>query len=229
MMGQDEFNALVDRLDSKPHVSEVGVLIRELKAMRQNAGAEFVDVVFDGPPGPEAGRFVEAEHPPGTSVNVGRWIDRKNGYWALRVPRASPQSMFGDVGEFHRKFALPVAGENVGPHQIEPEDFERRLTFIDEELRELTLGYIAGDLARQADAICDLAYVVLGTGHFMGLPIDEAWAEVQRSNMAKSRDPADGGHKLGIHKPAGWTPPDVAGAVSAAARAWWNVERKGRV
>lgn len=44
-----------------------------------------IDILFDGPPGPEAPRFVEVESPPGTSVNIGEWIDRGNGYWALRL------------------------------------------------------------------------------------------------------------------------------------------------
>jgi len=48
----------------------------------------FLDIVFDGPPSHESGRFVEVENPDGASVNVGKWIDRKNGLWALRIPRA---------------------------------------------------------------------------------------------------------------------------------------------
>lgn len=43
-----------------------------------------VDIVFDGPPGPEAGRFVEVESPPGISVNFGEWVHRDDGYWVLR-------------------------------------------------------------------------------------------------------------------------------------------------
>lgn len=44
-----------------------------------------VDVVFDGPPGPEPGRFVEVEDMSGASIRVGQWIDRGDGYWALRL------------------------------------------------------------------------------------------------------------------------------------------------
>lgn len=47
---------------------------------------EFVDVVFDGPPSHESGRFVEVENLAGQSVGRGEWIDRGNGYWALRLP-----------------------------------------------------------------------------------------------------------------------------------------------
>jgi hypothetical protein len=45
----------------------------------------YIDVVFDGPPGPEAGRFVEVEDAHGMSVSIGEWIDRGDGYWALRL------------------------------------------------------------------------------------------------------------------------------------------------
>ena len=44
-----------------------------------------IDVVFDGPPGPDAGRFVEVEDDAGRSVDVGEWIERHDGFWALRI------------------------------------------------------------------------------------------------------------------------------------------------
>ena len=47
---------------------------------------EFIDIVFDGPPGPEAGRFVEVENSEGRSISIGEWIKRPDGFWALRFP-----------------------------------------------------------------------------------------------------------------------------------------------
>jgi hypothetical protein len=44
-----------------------------------------IEVVFDGPPGRNAGRFVEVEDEAGRSVNVGQWVERPDGYWALRI------------------------------------------------------------------------------------------------------------------------------------------------
>ena len=44
-----------------------------------------VDVLFDGPPGPTPGRFVEVETLDGRSVNVGQWLDHGDGTWALRI------------------------------------------------------------------------------------------------------------------------------------------------
>lgn len=46
---------------------------------------EFVDIVFDGPPAPESGRFVEVEDDQGHGLHVGEWVQRPDGYWALRV------------------------------------------------------------------------------------------------------------------------------------------------
>lgn len=39
-------------------------------------------IVFDGPPGPEGGRFVEVETQPGISIRVGAWTQR-DGFWLL--------------------------------------------------------------------------------------------------------------------------------------------------
>jgi hypothetical protein len=51
--------------------------------------APFVDIVFDGPPGPEDnGRFVEVESPPGHSIRFGEWVRRAEGLWALRITAA---------------------------------------------------------------------------------------------------------------------------------------------
>jgi len=48
----------------------------------------FVDIVFDGPPGPEGPRFVEVEDHHGQSISFGEWVERPDGYWALRIPVA---------------------------------------------------------------------------------------------------------------------------------------------
>jgi len=48
---------------------------------------QYIDVVFDGPPGPEPGRFVEVEDAKGNSIRVGEWIERDDGAWALRITR----------------------------------------------------------------------------------------------------------------------------------------------
>jgi hypothetical protein len=61
---------------------------------------KYVDIVFDGPPGPEAGRFVEVENDKSESIEFGGWQQREDGYWVLRVWN----------GHVH------VAGTTVGKH-----------------------------------------------------------------------------------------------------------------
>jgi hypothetical protein len=48
--------------------------------------SDFIDIVFDGPPSHESGRFVEVENSAGKSINFGEWVKRPDGYWALRIP-----------------------------------------------------------------------------------------------------------------------------------------------
>ena len=42
-----------------------------------------IHVVFDGPPGPESGRFVEVEDSEGRSINAGEWRKRDDGLWEI--------------------------------------------------------------------------------------------------------------------------------------------------
>jgi predicted HAD superfamily Cof-like phosphohydrolase len=62
------------------------------------------------------------------------------------------------------------------------------------------------------DALCDLLYVTYGAAVDLGVDLQPFFAEVHRSNMAKvgGRKREDGKWL----KPAGWTPPDIAGLLS---------------
>lgn len=53
-----------------------------------DTGLTAINVVFDGPPGPESGRFVEVETDDGKGVGIGQWIERADGYWSLRITAA---------------------------------------------------------------------------------------------------------------------------------------------
>lgn len=50
---------------------------------------KYVDIVFDGPPGPEGGRFVEVENDSGQSIRFGEWFQRPDGYWVIRFTPSS--------------------------------------------------------------------------------------------------------------------------------------------
>ena len=52
-------------------------------------GHKFIDIVFDGPPSHESGRFVEVEDMAGKGIRAGEWVYREDGYWALRVEVAT--------------------------------------------------------------------------------------------------------------------------------------------
>lgn len=47
--------------------------------------SEPINIIFDGPPSHESGRFVEVETDDGKSVSVGEWVERPDGMWALRI------------------------------------------------------------------------------------------------------------------------------------------------
>ncbi len=50
-----------------------------------NGSVQAINIVFDGPPAPEGGRFVEVETDDGHSISIGQWLERSDGYWALRI------------------------------------------------------------------------------------------------------------------------------------------------
>jgi len=127
----------------------------------------------------------------------------------LEGPRAP--TPFEDVVAFHRAMRLVVRAR---PTVLPPEDWTRRVRLILEELAEVAEAQAAGDLPAFADGIADLVWVALGTGVEAGLPFDRIWAEVRRANMAKAGGTLDASGKL--LKPAGWTPPDVAGVLRDA-------------
>ena len=61
-----------------------------LRALLESEARGYFDIVFDGPPSHESGRFVEVEDERGYSFNAGEWIERpERGTWVLRIKRAT--------------------------------------------------------------------------------------------------------------------------------------------
>lgn len=60
-----------------------------------------------------------------------------------------------------------------------------RLSLIAEEFSELKEAIAVGDIVEVADALTDILYVTYGAAHAFGIPIDDCFNEVQRSNMSK--------------------------------------------
>ena len=77
--------AQVEDLDSEDQITALEEVIADMRRDYHIPG-RYIDFVFDGGPGPRPGRFVEVEDLDGRSISIGRWIDRKNGLWALRIP-----------------------------------------------------------------------------------------------------------------------------------------------
>lgn len=89
---------------------------------------------------------------------------------------------FERVREFHEVYDCARPDKPTLPNEALR---ELRLDLIAEEFCELSDALYDGDLVEAADAIADLLYVVYGTGVSFGLPVDELFAEVHRSNMSK--------------------------------------------
>lgn len=65
---------------------------KEAQLCRARQAGEQIDVVFDGPPSHESGRFVEVENSEGKSILFGEWLQRSDGYWVLRFRAALSSS-----------------------------------------------------------------------------------------------------------------------------------------
>ena len=62
----------------------------------------FVDIVFDGPPNPEPGGFVEVENQHGRSVNLGEWVHRPDGFWTLGISPSDITNLASDPTNGHQ-------------------------------------------------------------------------------------------------------------------------------
>ena len=60
--------------------------------MTEAPDSDYIDFVFDGPPGPEGPRLIEVEDSQGRSIKAGEWMKRRDGYWALRVATGAQTS-----------------------------------------------------------------------------------------------------------------------------------------
>lgn len=69
-----------DLLDARARIAEL-----EARAPVVTGTGDGLRIIFDGPPGPEGGRFVEVETKDGRSVNAGMWRQRQDGMWELEL------------------------------------------------------------------------------------------------------------------------------------------------
>lgn len=88
---------------------------------------------------------------------------------------------FEMVQEFHRKFKIDVTQQPL----FRLLDFRMRLIAeeYDEALEETDERPVNHE--KLCKELCDILYVVYGTGVSLGYDMDKAFAEVHRSNMSK--------------------------------------------
>jgi predicted HAD superfamily Cof-like phosphohydrolase len=152
----------------------------------------------------------------------------------VRAGVGSPESrrVFGNDGLVTDAPFDPTAAlrESHGAWRLESNDHptlevpdavkQIRCALIEEEAAEFRAAVEEGDLVEVADAIADLLYVVYGAALTFGVPADEVFSEVHRSNMTKLG--ADG---LPIYREDGkvlkgpnYSPPDLLPILARHAR-----------
>tara|TARA_Y100000590_G_scaffold467224_1_gene645441 strand:+ start:2280 stop:2837 length:558 start_codon:yes stop_codon:yes gene_type:complete len=97
-----------------------------------------------------------------------------------------PQTNFEKVIEFNQCFGVPVNNSpqsNICSDQ--PKLAELRLNLILEEVKELQEAHKNNDFVEIVDAMADILYVVYGMGASYGVPLDNAFDIVHKSNMSK--------------------------------------------
>ena len=87
-----------------------------------------------------------------------------------------------NVKQFMETFGQEVKSK---PEFPDADTVKLRIELISEELQELVDACNANDIVEVADALTDILYVTYGAAHSFGIPIDECFKEVQRSNMSK--------------------------------------------
>lgn len=81
-----------------------------------------------------------------------------------------------------------------------------------EEMSELLTALGIGDIIEAADAVGDLMYVVIGTAVTYGIPVQEIFEEVHRSNMTKPKRTEDDPRMR--NKGSKYSPPDIEGILN---------------
>lgn len=115
-------------------------------------------------------------------------------------------SMSSDVLVFQKASEQNASKENA-------ELYEK---LIEEEYNEFLAAVGANNEVETLDACMDMIWVILGYCHMKGYKVDQAWAEVARSNHAKIDNKTGKVLKREdgkVLKPNGWTPPNLMNCI----------------
>jgi predicted HAD superfamily Cof-like phosphohydrolase len=90
------------------------------------------------------------------------------------------------VREFHKKAKFPHFYE-ISKESLDNREKRKdlRMELIKEETKEYLEAEEQNDMIGIADSLADLIYVICGAALEYGIPLDEVFEEVQRSNMTK--------------------------------------------
>lgn len=132
----------------------------------------------------------------------------------LDMKQSQPMTAFEEQAFFMR-----ACGQTT--NKPNPAQAEMYRGLINEEFTELCEAELAEDTIEEFDAVLDMIVVLIGYGLSRGWPMNEGWAEVVRSNMAKI-DPVTGAVRRRedgkILKPEGWTPPNLEALLNSPQR-----------
>lgn len=119
------------------------------------------------------------------------------------------KTMFEMVREFHQHYSMPIG---TVPTFILDDTREALRNHLEvEEQEEWKDAIYNDDIVEVADAIGDYIYVLLGRTVEMGLPMDEIFAEIHRSNMSKLGEDGKPIYREDgkVLKGPNYTPPDI--------------------
>lgn len=119
-----------------------------------------------------------------------------------------------DVKAFHKAGDVPIHTKAKLPAKTRR---KLRQDLITEEYKEYLAAEKENNIVAIADALADMAYVIVGCAIEYGIPLDDVWDEVHFSNMTKV-DKATGKIKRRtdgkILKPKDWKPPNIESALN---------------
>lgn len=147
------------------------------------------------------------------------------------------QSAIDNVSAFHRKMNAPISAAptllqgnasdaaelaeiltgmatQTMAKATDDDVLLRRCAMALEELSEWLTAHAEGNLESVADAWADRAYVLFGDAVASGLPAEQLFDEVHRSNMTKQLDSAGTGKAI---KGESYEPPQLARILTEAA------------
>lgn len=154
-----------------------------------------------------------------TDEELIREADGQSGLIKALSERLEMRQKFHMTAFEEQAFFMRACGQTTHGANASQSEMYREL--IDEEFSEMLEAESDGNAVEEFDAVLDQIVVLIGYGLSRGWPMDEGWAEVMRSNMAKI-DPHSGTVRRRedgkILKPEGWTPPDLASLLNPPQR-----------